>query len=48
MRIIKKRPKCSKDFWQESSEFYVEDCDLQESNIVHVGVFNGTDFIDEN
>ena len=29
MRIMKKWPKCSKDFWQALSEFYFDNGDLE-------------------
>ena len=35
MRIMKKWPKCSKDFWQALSEFYFDNGDLEKNNVVH-------------
>ena len=48
MRIIKKWPKCSKDFWQALSEFYFENGDLERDNVMLPRVFDGADFIDHN
>ena len=43
--IIKKGPKCSKDFWQALSEFYFENDDLRDNKFMHPRVFDGADFI---
>ena len=43
MRIMKKWPKYSKDFWQALSEFYFENGDLEKDNVMHPRVFDGHD-----
>ena len=45
---MKKRPTCSKDFWQALSEFYFENSDLEKDNVMHPRVFDGADFIGHN
>ena len=48
MWIMKKWPKCSKDFWQALSEFYFDNGDLEKNDVVHPRVFDGADFIGHN
>ena len=48
MWIMKKWPKCSKDFWQALSEFYSDNGDLEKDNAMHLRVFDGADFIGRN
>ena len=45
MWIMKKWPKCSKDFWQALSEFHFENGDLERDNVMHQRYFDGADFI---
>ena len=45
---MKKWPKCSKDFWQALSEFYLDNGDLEKNIVLHLRVFDGAAFIGHN